>query len=1096
MRKSFVNSAPLAQSIKRFTLLVLLKVLVFFGGVSNTLNGYADSGNKPILRVEVGQHTAMINRMAVDKDAKLLATASDDKTVRLWNLPEGTLYTTLRVPIDERLKGALYAVAISPDGKTVITSGETIDANQKFSLYVFDVEKRVVKARIPNLPSAIYHLTYSKDGKYFAAAFAGGYGIRIWDSQTGKPVAQDADYSERSNWLDFSRAGNLATVSHDGYVRIYDSQFTLIKKEILNQKGKPNSIAFSENGQLLAVGYANLLQVDIADLNLNKVTSLPTENLIGTNTAIVVWQKNSNTALFASGDMKTENGRFVVRHWQGIGSSKSFRDVEVSKNIVTDLISVDDTGKSQIDTLFSSADPSWGSLKYDELIYKSGANLWDARLVGLLDKTFSISEDGLKIAYSQHPDSNDLTVFDVTQLTLKTQGDEELLKTLSPGIKGSKQFNITNWQRDVPIFNGKKLHLDDYEKSLTLAIDAKFGHALIGTNYYLRWYDAQGKEIKKVTVPSEVYGLNIAANGKLAIVALGDGTIRWYSLLPGEELNELVTLFPYNNSKDWIIWTKDGFFGSSDGGGYRLAGYHLNKGENRRPEWIEFSQVYQTYYAPELILPKLLRQEDKIQSRLKSIENADDRFNKNAVPIIDLVQYCMNPKKADTKAFIRASATIETKTSELSYLDKVNYFLKQIYDWFRSLFHMQHSDEVVLQDKLANPSDVQEKQTCYAITGQGQTRGFTRKEKAQTTIYRNQLDKNTDSIELHYVVKPREGGIGDIDIYVNGQIQQNQKQILPMSPGKENQDLKLSQNISLKEGENEISIHAYEKTGGTAAKSDSIALINPVTSRSAIVNSVDKSKLIVLAVGIDRYQSPNELKYAVKDSSDFLSVVAEKKSSAYSDVLQFKLFNEQATLQNIESTFDKIAAIVDKNDSVLIYFSGHGIRDERDFYFIPYGVNDDNLLETALSQPVLKKNIAKLSKTNRIFIFLDSCHSGAVDLEGIQQEVASFDKIKHQLGDNVFILAAAGENQEAQDQFILENHEKADNGLFAYAVLEGLNGKARRQDDHIVDNYNLGSYVQRRIDVITKNQTVYKQKARFQLLEAGDILNFDITQYE
>jgi len=1070
---------------------VLLYCVIFYFSVA--INVFS----APILRIEVGQHSAMINRMAVDKDAKLLATASDDKTVRLWNLPEGTLYTTLRVPIDERLKGALYAVAISPDGKTVITSGETIDATQKFSLYVFDVEKRVLKARIPNLPSAIYHLAYSKDGKYFAAAFAGGYGIRIWDSQSGKQVAADTDYTERSNWLDFSEAGNLATVSHDGYIRIYDSQFTLIKKAILSPEGKPNSISFSGNGQLLAIGYSNLLQVDIADLNLNKITSLPTENLIGTNTAIVAWQKNSNTALFASGDMKTEKGQFIVRHWQEIDSpDRSFRDVEVSKNIVTDLVSVDDTGKSKIDTLFSSADPSWGSLKNDELIYKSNANLWDARLVGLPDKNFSISEDGLKIAYSQHPDSNELTVFDVTQLTMQAQGDEELLKTLSPAIKGNKQINITNWQRDVPVFNGKALDLDDYEKSLTLAINAKSDHALIGTNYYLRWYDAHGKEIKKATVPSEVYGVNIAANGKLAIAALGDGTIRWYSLLPGEELNELVTLFPYNNSKDWIVWTKEGFFGNSDGGGYRLAGYHLNKGENKRPEWIEFSQVYQTYYAPELVLPKLLRQEDKIQNRLNTIENADDRFNKNSVPIIDLVEYCTNPKKADTKAFVRAPAAIETMTGEPSYLEKFNLFVVRIYNWFTSLFHIQHSDEVVLQAASVNSSDVQDKQACYAITGQGQTRGFTRKDKTQTTIYRNQLDKNTDSIELHYVVKPREGGIGDIDIYVNGQIQQNQKQISPISPGKENQDLKLTQNISLKEGENEISIHAYEKTGGTAAKSDSIALINPAINRSIPSDSVVNPKLIVLAVGIDHYQPPNALKYAVKDSSDFLATITAKKSHAYSEVLNFQLFDEQATLKNIESTFDKIASVLNEKDSVLIYLSGHGLKEESGFYFIPYDVNDNKLDETALSQPTLKKNIAKLSKTNKLFIFLDSCHSGAVSSEKIQQEVTSFDKIKHQLGDNVFILAAAGENQEAQDQFTLGNNEKANNGLFAYAVLEGLNGQARRLDDNIIDNISLGGYVKRRIDAITKNQTVYKQKARFQKLESGDILDFDITQYE
>jgi FOG: WD40 repeat len=145
--------------MKYKSLALLLLIIVYFIA--------AEVLATPILRIEVGQHTAMINRMAIDKSGKLVATASDDKTVRLWNLPEGTLYTTFRVPIDEQLKGALYAVAISPDAKTVITAGETVDNNGKFSLYVFDVEKRVLKARIPNIPSAIYHLAYSKDGRYF-----------------------------------------------------------------------------------------------------------------------------------------------------------------------------------------------------------------------------------------------------------------------------------------------------------------------------------------------------------------------------------------------------------------------------------------------------------------------------------------------------------------------------------------------------------------------------------------------------------------------------------------------------------------------------------------------------------------------------------------------------------------------------------------------------------------------------------------------------------------------------------------------------------------------------------------------------------------
>ncbi|MCX7098663.1 MAG: caspase family protein [Methylococcales bacterium] len=1072
---------------KRFLSVVINLLFVFLAVVT-------DVSSAPILRMEVGQHTAIINRMAVDKEAKLLATVADDKTLRLWNLPEGTLYTTLRVPIDEQLKGALYAVAVSPDGKTVITAGETMDDQKKFSLYVFDVEKRVLKARIANLPSAIFHLAYSKDGKQFAAAFSGGFGLRVWDSQTGKLLAQDPDYSERSNWLDFSAAGLLATVSHDGYVRLYDGQYKLLQKAMLNPQGKPSSISFSGNGQLLAIGYANLLQVDIIDLNLKPVATLPVENLTGTSASIVEWQQDSNTALYAAGDMKTAQGRYVIRHWQDIGSAtKNYRDVEVSGNIVTDIIALPNTNDTKIDVLFSSADPAWGSLKNDSMVYNSHANLWDARLVELPGKTFAISEDGLKIAYSQHPDGDDVSVFDITRLSLQSPSDKELIKTLSPAITAKPHLKITHWQRDVPEFNGVRRDFEDYEKSYALAMEPSSDRALIGTNYNLRWYDGQGKAIKKIPVTSAVYGLSIAGNGKLAVAALGDGTLRWYSLSPGEELTELVVLFPYNDSKDWIVWTKEGFFGSSDGGGYRLAGYHLNKGETKRPEWIEFSQIYQVYYAPELILPKLLRQEDKIKAKLNTIENVDDRFNKNAVPIIELVEYCISPNHTDTKGFIRTSLANEVKTADLGFMEKVKLLLKAIVAWIDALFGAAPPELAQPVPQLASADPLPKNPICYPITGQGQTRGFVRKEKIQATVFRNQLANNTGAIDLHYVVKPRDGGVGDIDIYVNGQIQHSQKQVQALASTGQT----FTQTIALKEGENEISVHAYEKSGGTAAISDALDLINPaIPNRSAETEAADKPRLIVVAVAIDHYQAPNALKYAVKDSKDFLATVSAKKSHSYAEVLPFPLFDEQATLANIEATFDKIAGLINKNDTVLIYLSGHGLRDERDFYFIPYEVNDDKLDETALSQGILKKNIAKLSISNRIFIFLDSCHSGAVDFDGIANEVTSFDKIKHQLGDNVFILAASGENQEAQDQFMLENHEQATNGLFAYAVLEGLNGQARRLDDNIVDNFNLGNYVQRRIDAITKNQTLYKQKARFQSLEAGDVLNFDITHYE
>ena len=229
----------------------------------------------PILRIETGMHTASIRGISVDAANRYLVTASDDKTLRVWDAATGAPLAVLRPPIGDGAEGQLYAVAISPDGATIACGGFTDPEGQPQSLYLFDRATGRLTRRLTGLPNGIFHLAFSPDGHLLAAALGTGGGIRLWHIGDYSLAGQDADYGSRSCGVAFSPDGTKLVAScFDGSVRLYavadDGSLTLTARSQIAGGKQPTSVAFSPGGTKLAIGFYDVLRIAVvsaADLS-------------------------------------------------------------------------------------------------------------------------------------------------------------------------------------------------------------------------------------------------------------------------------------------------------------------------------------------------------------------------------------------------------------------------------------------------------------------------------------------------------------------------------------------------------------------------------------------------------------------------------------------------------------------------------------------------------------------------------------------------------------------------------------------------------------------------------------------------------------
>jgi len=123
--------------------------------------------------------------------------------------------------------------------------------------------------------------------------------------------------------------------------------------------------------------------------------------------------------------------------------------------------------------------------------------------------------------------------FDATQL-LVTSGTQPgaLLTDWSDQAIG---LQVSGWDGGwEPRLNGTPLPLEANERAEAVAV--REGRVLLGTEWMLRLLGASGRQVWGTRLPASAWRVNQSPDGRLAVAALGDGTLRWYRISDGHEL--------------------------------------------------------------------------------------------------------------------------------------------------------------------------------------------------------------------------------------------------------------------------------------------------------------------------------------------------------------------------------------------------------------------------------------------------------------------------------------------------------------------------------------------------------------------------------
>jgi WD40 repeat protein len=935
-------------------------------------------------------HTDWVSSVAFSPDGQMLVSGSKDKTIKLWDVISGKELRTLQGHTQWVL-----SVAFSPDGRTLASRGW----DKEIRLWEVASGKELRTLRHPGreLPIPKYwpkgSVVFSPNGKMLASSnFCFGAfvtdcddnTVRLWDVINGNELRSLQGHPVGVNSVAFSPDGRTLAGGGGEVVKLWDVGGGKELRTLQGHHRPVNSVAFSPDGQMLASGSTDLT------IKLWEVASgRELRTLRGVEQIALSVAFSPDGRMLAAGELNLNTSRMSVKLWSTVNGTE-FRTLPSSWWFATVAFSPDGQ------TLASGG--------------TAGMRFIDA---GSEDKTITLWEVARgKILRTLQGDGT------VKSIALSPDG-----QTLATG---SSDKTITLWE----VSSGKVLrtilgHLNEVY-SIAFSPDGQTLASGSEDKTIKLWEVSSGRELRTIQVIEPIFSVSFSPDGQ-TLAGRGVDHIKLWEVANGRESR---TLQSTGGAFDSVAFSPDSqtlISYASDGKVIKV--WEIASGKELRTLQVNARSNSSLALSPD---GKILAILDKIKAEIKLWDVATQTELCSLIPVEDNDWLVVNPDGL-------FDGSPPTWNRILWRFSPVLYDVAPVEAFFSDFYHPGLLADIFAGKRPHAAKDIAQKDRRLPSVSLGAESSST-----QPTAFR------TVSVRIAVSEAPankdhsRSGGAQDLRLFRNGSLVKVWRGDL-LSPDLQEGckqagvgKLVCEASIAIVAGENHFTAYAFNHDN---IKSEDAAL-----SVSGAESLKRPSTAYILAIGINKYSnSQYNLRYADADAQAFANELKlqQSKLGQFSSVKVVSVVDKEATKANILQTFKNITSQVQPEDSVFIYFAGHGTSQGNRYYLIPYDLGyagartklDQAGLDTILSHSISDRELEQAFEkidAQTIVLVLDTCNSGQA-LESEEKRRGPMNskglaQLAYEKG--MYILTATESFQAAREAARLGH------GYLAYALVE------------------------------------------------------------